>query len=187
MTLALLLGGPEAAYPAEATDHAQLRAFLQHTIQSSTSFGDRFDAEVWLTDMQTRLARFMQDPHARLTFLRQVHAHAVQSGLPPELVLAVIQVESGFDRYAVSRVGAQGYMQVMPFWKREIGRPQDNLIDAQTNLSYGCRILEYYLKRENGDLHRALAAYNGSSGSPRYSSKVRRVWNKYWRTQPLDW
>ena len=102
-------------------------------------------------------------------------------------MLAVIEVESRFDRFAISRAGAQGLMQVMPFWKEELGRRDDNLTDTTTNLRYGCRILEFYLQRENGALHRALAAYNGSSGSRRYSERVQRAWSRRWRTTALDW
>lgn len=168
-------------------EHEQLRQFLEATINDAESFEDRYDAEVWLLDMQTRLQPLMRDPNDRLNLLRNVHAIAVQSALPPELVLAVIEVESSFNRYAISKAGAQGYMQVMPFWKNEIGRPDDNLTHANTNLRYGCRILQYYLKREQGNLRRALAAYNGSLGSSRYSDKVYSTWAKRWRTAPLKW
>lgn len=164
-----------------------LRAFLEATIADSDSFRDRFAAEVWLLDMAGRLAPFLPGRDERLTLLRQVHAQATRSGLAPELVLAVIEVESAFDRFAVSSAGAQGLMQVMPFWKAELGRPGDNLTHNATNLAYGCRILEFYLERENGDLHRALAAYNGSGGSRRYSERVERAWRRHWRTAPLPW
>ncbi len=168
-------------------DRQALRDFLEQTIASTASFDDRFEAEVWLVDMQARLAFFIKDPNKRLELLKQIHRAATDSGLTPELVLALIQVESAFDRFAVSRAGAQGYMQVMPFWKKEIGRSEDNLTDVVTNLRYGCRILQFYLQRENGDLHRALAAYNGSLGSRRYSDKVYNAWSTRWRTAPLDW
>jgi soluble lytic murein transglycosylase-like protein len=102
-------------------------------------------------------------------------------------VLAVIEVESHFDRFALSSAGAQGLMQVMPFWKHEIGRPDDNLMHNATNLDYGRRILQFYLQRAGGDLHRALAAYNGSSGRRRYSDRNERAWREHWRTAPLDW
>src|SRR5690606_42151141 len=105
---------------------------------------------------------------------------ARRAGLKPDLVLAVIHVESLFDRYALSRVGAQGVKQVMPFWKNELGRPEDNLIDLATNLRYGCTILKYYLDLEKGNLRRALARYNGSLGSHR--SEERRV-GKEWRSR----
>ena len=165
----------------------RLRAFLERTIASSDSFPDRYAAEVWLVDMSSRLAPFISDAAQRLQLLRLVHRAATRSDLPPELVLSVIEVESTFNRYAVSRAGAQGLMQVMPFWRREIGRPGDNLTENATNLDYGCRILQFYIERENGHLHRALAAYNGSSGSRRYSNKVYRAWQARWRTAPLPW
>lgn len=175
------------AQPDDPQERAELRRFLENTISGADSFEDRYDAEVWLVDMSARLERFVEDPALRLALLRQVHASASRAGLPPELVLAVIEVESHFDRFAVSRVGAQGMMQVMPFWKDEIGRPSDNLTDNATNLEYGCRILQFYLEREEGHLHRALAAYNGSSGSRRYSDKVKRAWKTHWRIEPLYW
>nr|WP_246139626.1 lytic transglycosylase domain-containing protein [Parahaliea aestuarii] len=173
--------------PQDPQERAALRAFLERTISSADSFEDRYDAEVWLVDMSARLARFVKEPGERLELLRQVHAAAVRAELPPELVLAVIEVESHFDRFAVSSAGAQGMMQVMPFWKNEIGRPGDNLTLNRTNFEYGCRILQFYLQREDGHLHRALAAYNGSSGSKRYSNKVKVAWKSHWRTEPLYW
>ena len=137
--------------------------------------------------MQTRLEPFMPDSQERVHFLTQLRREALAADLPPELVLALIEVESHFDRFAVSRVGAQGYMQVMPFWKDEIGRGDDNLTNTATNLRYGCHILRFYLDREDQNLDRALAAYNGSSGSLRYPNKVRTAWENRWRTAPLDW
>jgi len=101
--------------------------------------------------------------------------------------LSVIEVESHFNRFAISRVGAQGMMQVMPFWKDEIGRPDDNLTINDTNFEYGCRILQFYLQREKGHLHKALARYNGSVGRRIYSDKVYRAWQSHWRTEPLNW
>jgi len=167
--LALLIGAltvaTASAQPQDAAERAALRTFLEHTITSADSFEDRYDAEVWLVDMSNRLSRFVPDPQARLVLLRQIHYASARAELPPELVLAVIEVESHFDRFAVSSAGAQGMMQVMPFWKNEIGRPDDNLTANRTNLEYGCRILQFYLQREKNALHRALAAYNGSTGS----------------------
>lgn len=178
---------PSAAQPEDSLEREELRSFLEQTISSADSFADRYDAEVWLIDMSARLERFVKDPEYRLTLLQDIHFYAKRADLPPELVMAVIEVESHFDRFAVSRVGAQGMMQVMPFWKDEIGRPEDNLTLQKANLDYGCRILQFYLQRKDGDLHRALAAYNGSTGSRVYSDKVYRAWNKHWRTEPLDW
>lgn len=187
MLILVLLVCAATAAAQENEDRSALRDFLESTITASDSFADRYAAEVWLVDMQARLEPFISEPDARLRLLRQVHAAATRSKLAPELVLAVIETESSFDRFAVSRVGAQGLMQVMPFWKREIGRPQDNLTDNATNLDYGCRILQFYLERENGALHKALAAYNGSSGSRRYSDKVAAKWRNRWRTSAMDW
>lgn len=178
---------PALAHSQADADREALRQFLETTIQDSASFEDRFAAEVWMVDMQTRLARFVEQADVRLQLLQQIHAAATRSGLSPELVLAVIEVESHFDRFAISSAGAQGMMQVMPFWKDEIGRPRDNLTHNLTNLDYGCRILQFYLQREDGALHRALAAYNGSSGSRVYSDKVQTAWRDHWRTAPLDW
>lgn len=187
IAVTLLSAGLATAQSQDPDEREQLRAFLESTIADASSFEDRYDAEVWLVDMSARLARFVDDPAHRLHLLRQIHAEAKRADLPPELVLAVIEVESHFDRFAISRVGAQGMMQVMPFWKDEIGRPEDNLTINATNFQYGCRILQFYLKRENGDLHKGLARYNGSVGRRTYSNKVYKAWRTRWRTDPLDW
>jgi len=183
----LVLSAVVNAQPTDPKERAELRTFLEQAINNAESFEDRYDAEVWLVDMSSRLARFVDDPEERLELLHQIHAAAARAELPPELVLAVIEIESHFNRFAISRVGAQGMMQVMPFWKNEIGRSDDNLTDNLTNFRYGCSILQFYLQREKGNLHRALAAYNGSSGSRVYSDKVYRAWSSRWRTQPLNW
>lgn len=162
----------------------ELRDLLQKTVAEADSFQDRFEAEVWLVDMSARLKRYLPDAQERLSLLRLVHQEASKAGLSPELVLALIHAESHFDRFAISSVGAQGMMQVMPFWKAELGRPQDNLTDNATNLRYGCTILSYYLKREKGDINRALARYNGSLGQTRYPSKVIGFWQDFWYVKP---
>lgn len=187
MLLALTLAPAVIAQPQDEQELSELRSFLDATINSADSFQDRYDAEVWLVDMSNRLARFVDDPAVRLELLRQIHAAASRAALPPELVLSVIEVESHFNRFAISSVGAQGMMQVMPFWKDEIGRQDDNLTVNKTNFEYGCRILQFYLQRENGHLHKALARYNGSVGKRVYSDKVYLAWNNHWRTEPLDW
>ncbi len=160
---------------------AELRAELKKAVTESSSFVDKYDAEVWLTAMSSRLEPFIENTPQRLDFLRAVHHHATKAGLRPEIVLAVIEVESRFDRYAISRVGAQGVMQVMPFWKNEIGRSEDNLIELDTNLKYGCTILKHYLDKAEGRLAEALARYNGSYGSYRYAVKVMDAWERRWR------
>jgi soluble lytic murein transglycosylase-like protein len=169
--LALALGAP-GLLCAEQTPDPELRERLRAAANAADSFEDRFDAEVWLTDMSARLSRQVEDPQERLRILTRVHYEATRAELPPELVLAVIEVESNFDRYAISVAGALGLMQVMPFWRNEIGRPDDNLIHVETNLRYGCTILRYYLDKEQGDLRRALGRYNGSLGKRKYPNKV---------------
>lgn len=159
----------------------ELRHLLRNAIESSDSFSNRYDAEVWLVDMSYRLEHKVPDPEKRLRMLRQIHYEASRAELYPELVLAVIDVESNFDQFAISRAGAMGLMQVMPFWLKEIGRPEDNLFHLRTNLRMGCTILRYYLDMEKGDLTQALARYNGSKGSYRYTNKVFKVLNERWR------
>jgi soluble lytic murein transglycosylase-like protein len=157
-----------------------LKQALANAVADADSFADEFDAQVWLVDMSARLKRFIKDPKKRLKLLRMVHQEATRADISPELVISVIHVESAFNPYAVSYVGAQGLMQVMPFWKKELGRGDDNLIDLPTNLRYGCTILKHYLKREKGDWIRALARYNGSLGRTKYPEKVMNFWQKYW-------
>jgi len=164
---------------ADAVD-PKLRQLLTEAINSSASFDDRFHAEVWLLDMSNRLKRFVKDEKMRLIMLKQIHLEATRAELQPELVLALIEVESHFDSYAISKSGAQGMMQVMPFWLDEIGHPDDNLIKIKTNLRMGCTILKYYMDMENNDLHKALARYNGSRGSKVYSNKVLIALRNHW-------
>ena len=188
VTLVLSMGSlPGISLAASDDDRAALTTYLSKALTEDNGIQDRFDAEVWLVDMQQRLAPLVPDAQERLDLLTQVHQQASRVDLHPELVLAVIEIESHFDRYAVSRARAQGLMQVMPFWKNELCRPEDNLTDTATNLRYGCHILRFYLDREDQHLSRALAAYNGSSGSERYPNKVRDAWQTRWRTQPIDW
>lgn len=169
----------------EQTVDPELRLFLQKTVNQSSSFKDRFDAEVWLLDMSGRLKRFIKDPKERLSLLKAVHHEASLAGLKPDIVLALIETESSFNRYAISSVGAQGLMQVMPFWKKEIGRQEDNLTNTNTNLKYGCRILQFYLKKEKGHLSKALARYNGSVGKTWYPERVMNAWRKRWYSGSL--
>lgn len=181
--LVFIATAPAAATVRQAPE-PELRELMQRTVAEAESFQDRFDAEVWLLDMSTRLKRYVSDPQERLTLLRLVHQEASKAGLKPDIVLALIHAESHFDRFAISSVGAQGMMQVMPFWKAELGRPQDNLTDNATNLRYGCTILSYYLKKENGNINRALARYNGSLGKPHYPAKVIGFWQDFWYVKP---
>ena len=181
-----VLGLAFSGTPEADTDSAgqspddDLRSALKDAVEESTSFSDRFEAQVWLMDMSNRMEHIIDDEEKRLRLLRKVHAEATRVDLEPELVLSVIHVESYFDRFAVSEVGARGLMQIMPFWLDEIGRPNDNLFDIATNLRMGCTILRHYLDKEDGDLTNALARYNGSLGSRRYPSLVYTALSEYW-------
>jgi soluble lytic murein transglycosylase-like protein len=180
LTLVSASNALAGAMPRDEQERAEMRVFLKSAINKSDSFADRFDAEVWLLDMSTRLAPFIQNPEERLDLLRAIHREAKRAQLKPDLVLALIQVESKFDRYAVSRAGAQGLMQVMPFWKNEIGHAEDNLTDTNTNLRYGCQILKYYMQKESGSWMNALARYNGSYGKLWYPARVMDAWRDRW-------
>ena len=159
---------------------AELRDALAKAIAEADSFSDRFEAEVWLMDMSKRLERRMKNEQERLELLKNVHYEATRAELPPEMVLAVIQTESNFDRWAISVAGAQGLMQIMPFWLKEIGRDGDSLFSIQTNLRFGCTILRHYLDKEKGDWTKALARYNGSYGKAKYPRKVFANLRKHW-------
>jgi soluble lytic murein transglycosylase-like protein len=134
----------------------------------------------WLGEMSNRLKKRKAEHVARVEFLETVWYESIRAGLEASLVLGVIQVESGFRKYAISRVGARGYMQVMPFWARLIGDGDAaRLFHMQTNLRFGCVILRHYLDRERGDLYMALGRYNGSRGRPEYPNLVfgaRKAW-----------
>jgi len=156
-----------------------LRAALKQSIAQATSFDDRFDAEVWLVDMSGRIEHLVDDKLERLQILKAVHSQATNHQLPVDVVLGLIETESHFNRFALSPAGAQGLMQIMPFWKLEIGQPNDNLIDIETNIKYGCSILKHYLDIEQGDIDKALARYNGSRGKTTYPNKVKSNKIKY--------
>jgi len=143
-------------------------------------FASEQDGHLWLQEMSLRLAKRIPDKTYREDFLRSVHYEATRAGLDPQLVLGLIQVESGFKKYAVSSVGARGYMQVMPFWVKNIGNKDHNLFHLRLNLRYGCTILRHYLDIEHGDLYRALGRYNGSLGKPQYPTLVVGAWHKHW-------
>ncbi len=159
----------------------ELKAKLAQAVSKSTSFTDKFDAQFWLLQKSSSLERFIKDPKERLDLLQLIHHQATLSDVPPEFVLAVIEIESGFNQFALSYVGAQGLMQVMPFWKNELGRKEDNLMEVKTNLKYGCTILKHYYDRAKGNWTEALARYNGSYGKLKYPIKVMNAWEKHWR------
>lgn len=175
----------------EQINDAALKQFLANSfaLDSDTakkSF-DKYDAEVWLERSLQAMQRFKVDKQDALEILKAVYVESQQNQLPPDLVLAVMEIESHFKRFAVSRVGAQGLMQVMPFWKDEIGRPHENLTNIKTNVRYGCKILAYYLEVADQNWSEALARYNGSYGRNVYSEKVLTVWGERWRKSSSYW
>lgn len=178
--LLLLNSSGSIAYEMSEEEHSEIRDFLRESLYEEYSFSDRFDAEVWLLSQSTKLKRYIKDENKRIHLLRNIHLEATRAKLNPDVVLAVIQVESAFDSYAVSSAGAQGLMQVMPFWRKEIGRDDDNLTSPLTNLRYGSRILQIYLQREKGNLMMALARYNGSYPKTWYSERVMDAWKNRW-------
>lgn len=135
----------------------------------------------WLLEMSRRLETAIPDSTFRVELLKTVHYEALRAGLDPQLVLGVIQVESNFRKYAVSRAGARGLMQVMPFWVDLIGEKDQNLFHLRTNIRYGCVILRHYLDVERGNLFRALGRYNGSVGSPEYPQRILNAWRGTFR------
>lgn len=183
LTCVLLVSGTAAAQQHTNQITPELRALLLNAVESTDSFQDRFEGEVWLSDMSGRLRTYIPDDLERITILRAVHYEAARAELIPELVLAVIHVESRFDRFAISRAGALGLMQIMPFWLKELNQPEANLFDIGTNLRFGCTILKYYLDKEKSDLRQALARYNGSAGKRKYPDKVFTALSERWFRQ----
>ena len=163
---------------------ASVRAVLHHSVsdlnEPKLAFPTQYEADVWLMDMSRRLKRHLPDEAMRMDFLKTVHYEATRAGLDPQLVLGLIEVESGFKKYAVSRSGARGYMQVMPFWVKQIGTSDHNLFNPRINLRYGCTILRHYLDIEKGNLYRALGRYNGSLGKSKYPNLVHAAWRNHW-------
>ena len=185
---ALAAAAPEAAHagaqayePLSASVRASLHKSIADHATPFLAFDTEAEARRWLTAMSARLARRMPDRLQREEFLVTAHYEAKRAGLDPQMVLALIQVESNFRKYAVSRAGARGYMQVMPFWVKLIGTRDHNLFHLRINLRYGCVIMRHYLDIERGDLYRALGRYNGSLGNPEYPTLVERIWKRDWQ------
>jgi soluble lytic murein transglycosylase-like protein len=157
---------------------AATRLLLSHSISdippNINSFSSSTDENNWLDKEGKLIQNRIPDAFIRKNFLITVHYEAVRAGLDPDLILGLIQVESDFNKYAVSSVGARGFMQVMPFWINQIGNGQNDLFHLQTNLRFGCTILRFYLDQEHGNLFRALGRYNGSLGKAQYPMAV---WN----------
>ena len=178
----LLLMGCATAAHADQQKDPELRAIVQTAIAQAECFEDRFESEVWYKMMEPRLRKSVTDHDERMLILKEVICESQRAGetrLPPGLVMALIHVESRFDRYAVSSAGAVGLMQVMPFWPEQLGMRRSELIRIPQNIRMGCAILRFYLKKERNSVTRALARYNGSVGRRTYSDLVMAQWSRY--------
>jgi soluble lytic murein transglycosylase-like protein len=181
--LAAALLGVAPVVRADAQRDPELRAIVANAIASAECFPDKFDSAVWYTLMEPRLRRVVKDQAERLQILKTTFCEAHRPGeqrLPPGLVLALIDVESYFNRWAVSSAGAVGLMQVMPFWPAELGMKRHQLTQIEANMRMGCAILRYYMRREKNDVRKALARYNGSIGRREYPDKVVERWTTRW-------
>jgi transglycosylase-like protein with SLT domain len=175
------IAGNQIYEPLADSVRERLSAMVSDRAPARLHFRSPEDGRRWIDEMDKRLARRMPDRQGRIELLRAVHYEALRARLDPQLVLGLIEVESGFRKYAVSRAGARGYMQVMPFWVTLLGRPNHNLFHLRTNLAYGCAILRHYLDMERGDYFRALGRYNGTLGKPEYPNLVLSAWKGRWK------
>ena len=179
--LGLLLCAAAAPAIADRQQDPELGRLLKQALTEATCFEDKFDQQVWHAAMDPQLQRVLKHSGERSDILYHVHCEARRLKLPPGLVMAVIDVESRFDRWAVSSAGAVGLMQIMPFWPRELGMTNEELVRIPQNIRMGCTILKFYLDREKGDYTRALARYNGSLGRRDYSDLVLARLAKRWQ------
>jgi soluble lytic murein transglycosylase-like protein len=179
----LLAAAPLAAAPtAGAQRDPELKAVVGKAIQHAECFSDHYDSAVWYKMMEPKLRKRIKDRDERMDLLKLVFCEAHRKGevrLPPGLVMAVINVESGFNRWAVSSAGAVGLMQVMPFWPEQLGMKRYELSRMSPNIQMGCAILRHYLKRENYNVARALQRYNGSLGRREYSDMIISSWSRW--------
>lgn len=182
LLVALLPAAGRAAPAADAQREPELKATVQQAIDQAECFEDRYDSAVWYKMMEPRLRKKVPDHDERMLILKNVFCEANRPGvvrIPPGLLMAIIDIESSFNRYAVSYAGAVGLMQVMPFWPETLGMRRHQLIKAPENIRMGSAILRFYLKRENNNISRALARYNGSTGKRWYSDKVIDQWTRW--------
>ena len=166
-----------------AQQDPELRTVVQQAMHSTNCFDDQFDSAVWYKLMEPKLRPYMSNHDERVALLRTVYCETHRAGaapLPPGLVLAVLDVESRFDRWAVSSAGAVGLMQVMPFWPEQLGMRRSELVAMEANIRMGCAILRHYLDTEHHDVRRALGRYNGSTRSREYPDRVVTRWTRYW-------
>jgi soluble lytic murein transglycosylase-like protein len=178
---ALMLLAPRTAAADQQRD-PELQEVVAKAIAQAQCFTDQYDSAVWYTLMEPRLRRLVKQKDERIDILRQVYCETHRSGearLPPGLVMALIAVESRFDRWAVSPAGAVGLMQVMPFWPERLGMRRYELVHVAPNIRMGCAILRFYLGHERNDVRKALARYNGSPGQRNYPDLVISQWTRW--------
>ena len=181
--ISALSATPGSAAPPAPQEEPELRAVVQRAIGEAQCFADKYDSAVWFTLMEPKLRRYVKDQSERLEILQTVYCETHRGGttvLPPGLVMAVLDVESGFDHWAVSSAGAVGLMQVMPFWPERLGMRRYELTHIAPNLHMGCAILRFYLDNERRDVRKALERYNGSVGHREYPDRVIVRWTTYW-------
>jgi len=178
---AIAWAGAQQYEPLADSVRVRLSKMVADSAPPTMHFRSPADGQRWLAEMDRRLEKRIPDRKQRLELLRTVQYEATRARLDPQLVLGVIEVESGFRKYAVSKAGARGYMQVMPFWVKLIGQPSHNLFHLRTNIAYGCAILRHYLDIEKGDYFRALGRYNGSLGKAEYPNLVLAAWRGRWK------
>jgi soluble lytic murein transglycosylase-like protein len=182
--LAILIAGALVSGTASADGQRdpELKEVVARAITQAECFTDHYDSAVWYTLMEPRLRVIVKEHDDRMEILKQVYCETHRSGearLPPGLVMAVMDIESRFNRWAVSSAGAVGLMQVMPFWPERLGIKRYELIHTGPNIHMGCAILRYYLKYERNDVRRALARYNGSVGQRGYPDMVISRWSRW--------
>jgi soluble lytic murein transglycosylase-like protein len=183
LLLLLVLFATQRPALADAQRDPELKAVVASAISGAECFPDKYDSAVWYTLMEPKLRRIVADQTERMLILKTAYCETQRAGaqrLPPGLVLAVIDIESRFNRWAVSSAGAVGLMQVMPFWPQQLGMKRHQLTQVESNMRMGCAILRFYLAKEHNDVRKALARYNGSIGRRDYPDKVITRWTRYW-------
>lgn len=184
-TYASALNSVDTALSSMLTDNLPGDEVANPTLRPHLIFSSPVKAHAWLNDMSHRLDKWLSDDYLKTGYLTIIQYEAKRAGLDPQLVLSLITVESNFNNFAISPMGARGLMQVMPAWLEQIGNSQHNLFNVQTNIRYGCTILRYFLQKEYGNLERALERYNGSLGSNWYPALVMQAYHTYWEPYPV--
>jgi soluble lytic murein transglycosylase-like protein len=187
LSVNLVWAGRQQYEPLSDAVRLALAAAVHDRSPPEPLFSSHQERDFWMMEMGRRLQKKVSDPLLREDLLKTARYEAQRAGLDPQVVLALIEIESGFRQYAISHVGARGLMQVMPFWTRVIGDGNPSaLFNMRTNIRYGCVILRHYLDLEHGNMFRALGRYNGSLGRAEYPNLVFGVLNAKWKTTQLS-